>query len=309
MAGAAGAAPEACAPCHEKQYAAQRGTHHAQALRRIAGSPLPGLYIGAPLRERSGYTFEYGAAREGLRVAITRGAERFEAPLEWVFGAGSKAFTPVGRIDGEYFEHRVSWYRESGRLGLTPGHNPSPAPDARTAAGIPQSAETITRCFNCHASGVRPGPDLSAITPGVTCERCHGPGGEHLASGKAAILNPGKLPASAQVQICGECHRSPNAQFQSRMPELEDPVSIRFAPVGFTASECYRKSRTFSCLTCHDPHADPKPADDVFYTRVCANCHACKRENKSGCVGCHMKSSSPAANLRFTDHRIRVWPE
>ncbi|MSV28329.1 MAG: hypothetical protein EXQ52_06240, partial [Bryobacterales bacterium] len=158
-----------------------------------------------------------------MKVAITRGKERYEFTLEWCFGAGSKAYTPVGRIDGQYVEHRISWYKESGRLGLTPGHSPGRAPGAQAAAGVPQSTGNITRCFNCHASGVKPGPDLSAIVPGVTCERCHGPGGAHLDGGKASILNPGRMPAAAQVEICAECHRSPNREFRSPMPELDDP--------------------------------------------------------------------------------------
>ena len=259
------------------------------------------------MRERDGYTFEYTS---GMKVAITRGRERFETVLEWCFGAGSKAFTPVGRIGEQYVEHRVSWYRESGSLGLTPGHAPARAPSAQAAAGIVQSAATITRCFNCHASGVKPGPDLSAIVPGVTCERCHGPGGAHLDAGKAPILNPGRMPAAAQVAVCAECHRSPGTEFSSPMPELDDPMSIRFAPVGLSASACYLKSKTLSCLTCHDPHRDPLPAADAFYARVCSSCHPCKRQaNAMNCAACHMRKSSPAVNLTFTDRRIRVYPD
>lgn len=95
------------------------------------------------------------------------------------------------------------------------------------------------------------------------------------------------------------------------MPELEDPVSVRFAPVGFLASECFKKSKTFSCITCHDPHADPRPATDTFYTAVCRKCHDNTHSSaaKAACVACHMKTASPLADLTFTDHRIRIYPE
>jgi len=99
------------------------------------------------------------------------------------------------------------------------------------------------------------------------------------------------------------------------MPELEDPISVRFAPVGFLASACFRKSKNFSCITCHDPHADAKLASDASYTAACVKCHvdppkpssACKRALKANCVSCHMKTSSPLPYLTFTDHRIRVY--
>jgi cytochrome c554/c'-like protein len=304
--------PETCRRCHERQFQSQSQTHHAKALRPIAESPLSGILDGQSLRERSGMRFAYRSMPGGVGVSISRNGESFDARLEWVFGAGTKAHTAVGRIGGEYFEHRVSWYRQSGRLGLTPGHSPAPPADTHSAAGIAQSAQTITRCFECHATAVRFGPDLSRMIPGVTCERCHGPGSEHAARGKSgAILNAARFSGSGIVQICAQCHRSPNAQFRSGMPELEDPVSVRFAPVGFLASECFKKSKTFSCITCHDPHADPRPATDLFYTAVCRKCHdnTHSRAARAPCVGCHMKTTSPLADLTFTDHRIRVYPD
>ena len=287
-------------------------------MQPILDTPLAGLLVSEPLRERSGATFRYSRAAGGVEVTVNKGSESVRMLLEWGFGAGSKGYTPVGRLGNEYVEHRVSWYRESGRLGLTAGHSPSTPDDLDSALGIRQSPATITRCFSCHATGVESGPDLAHMLPGVTCERCHGPGADHAAAARGGtalantIFNPRRTSARDQVLMCGQCHRTPNVEFQSAMPELDDPVSVRFAPVGFQASQCFRKSGTFSCITCHDPHADPRPAADPFYTSVCLGCHAkpgtrCKRGAKAGCIGCHMKAATPLPNLSFTDHRIRVY--
>ena len=311
----------ACGECHSKQYQSQSASHHARALRPIHDTPLADLLTREPIRDGTGAIFQYRRALGGVEVSITKDSLSAHMLLEWCFGAGSKGYTPVGRVGGKYVEHRVSWYRESARLGLTAGHPASAPLDLDSALGIPQSPQTISRCFGCHATGVESGPDLTRMRPGVTCERCHGPGGDHVArarGGKApgnTIFNPHRLPTRAQVQVCSQCHRSPNAEFQSAMPELDDPVSIRFAPVGFQASACFRKSKTFSCVTCHDPHADPRPAADPFYVSVCIQCHAdspraassCKRAVKADCVRCHMKTESPLPNLTFTDHRIRIY--
>lgn len=307
--------PAACGECHLKQYQSQRASHHALALRPIQDTPLADLLAREPRRDRSGAVFQYRKAPGGVEVSIVRGSASAQMLLEWCFGAGSKGYTPVGRVGGEYVEHRVSWYREGSRLGLTAGHPESALLDLDSALGVPQSPQTIARCFGCHATGVEKGPDLTRMRPGVTCERCHGPGSDHVAAartGKAlanTILNPRRLPPRAQVQVCSECHRSPNVQFPSNMPELDDPISIRFAPVGFQASACFRKSQTFSCVTCHDPHANPRPAADPFYTAVCLQCHACKRGLRTNCVRCHMKTAAPLPNLTFTDHRIRIYAD
>ena len=72
--------------------------------------------------------------------------------------------------------------------------------------------------------------------------------------------------------MCGECHRMPDPARPSLRPEEEDPLSVRFAPVGLMASACFRSSGRLSCVTCHDPHDNAK-RDDSFYTARCLSCH------------------------------------
>lgn len=85
------------------------------------------------------------------------------------------------------------------------------------------------KCIGCHApvaalqgdrnSGFRavlaPNPagqadykgDGSPYNANVTCERCHGPGSDHVAVGKGNIVNPGKLAPAARSMVCGQCHQ------------------------------------------------------------------------------------------------------
>lgn len=308
--------PQACGECHAKQYQTQKDSHHATALKAILQSDLK----LTPMTEKGGASFSYSTGHYGIELTTSKGAGVFRAILEWTFGAGSQAQTAVGRLDdGRYFEHRISWFRKGEKLALTPGHSTAPSLDAESAIGIVQTPENIYRCFNCHAANVKPGPDLRGMLPGVTCERCHGAGSDHVAAARAGkdlkgtIFNAGRLTAKAIVPVCAECHRSPNVEYRSEIPEVEDPLSVRFAPIGLSASKCYQKSSKLSCVSCHNPHENPKPASDPSYTRVCQGCHApqtataCKAKQQDNCVSCHLKPSSPVPNLKFTDHRIRVY--
>ncbi len=303
------AGSEACRPCHPAEYARQVKSHHAGALRPILESPVAEALLkdGSP-----GGVVSYRKAPGGL-LARAGDAGGF---LEWAFGAGAQGITPVGRVDGQYFEHRFSLYTAAGRVALTFGH-PAQAATPRAALGLPQSSHTITTCFECHATGVEAGPDLSNMRPGVQCERCHGPGRRHVelaaagasaAEVRRAVLNPGRLPAKAQVEVCGQCHRLPDPGDDSPEPELENPVAVRFAPIGLLASRCLRKSKRLACTTCHDPHEDARPRTDASYARRCAGCHAGAHQPARGdCLECHMRRASIAPYLKFTDHRIRVY--
>lgn len=248
---------------------------------------------------------------------VQKGDSHIDALLDWAFGAGAKAITLVGRGPAGAFEHRISWYAAPRQLSLTPGHPDSASPDPLSALGVLQKPDNLNRCFNCHATGFR---SLSAaFEPGVQCERCHGPGERHIAlatakkPSAAAVVNGGRMTGRNAVLLCAECHRSPSPLAASPTPELDQPASIRFAPVGFLASKCFQKSKDFSCQSCHSPHENLRPASDPGYARVCAKCHAgggkqaCPRQ--PDCISCHMKQDEPLPYLSFTDHRIRVYPK
>jgi len=314
----------ACGECHADHVGRQSSTNHALALRPILETGLPILLSERPVRERGGAQLEYRRVEHGLLVAATRSGAHAEGLLEWAFGAGSQGVTPVGLLGSLYFEHRISYYTIPKRLSLTMGHPGGPSRDAAAALGLPQEASTIQRCFSCHGTNVQPGPDLSRMEAGVRCERCHGPGRDHIVAAREkrptadiihTLLNPGRYPAKAAVQICGECHRAPAERKISATPEIDDPISVRFQPVGFLASKCFLGSKNFSCMTCHDPHENSRRNDDTFFSVKCAGCHQtnpkasshCYRQTKRNCLPCHMQRLSPVSYLMFTDHRIRIY--
>lgn len=207
----------------------------------------------------------------------------------------------------------MSYYTKREGFDITVGHNRRPVRSLDEAIGRLIPTEEVTRCFSCHATRVTKafaGPDLTTLVPGVTCERCHGPGAEHIAamksgSGKVAIRNPGKLSGNELVWMCGECHRNEPPAGTS----FSDPTVTRFQAVGLQLSGCFQESNgAITCTTCHNPHQDIRH-DDASFNARCISCHkqkACPVNASSGCVGCHMPKVSPAPNLTFSDHWIHV---
>jgi hypothetical protein len=315
-------APSECAGCHAEVVRKQAASRHAKTLTRYPGSEAARL-LAASRAERDGFGYAYGPAN----VTVRRKSEVAAASLEWVFGGGRHGITAVGRYEGLYFEHRLSYYPEAHRTELTPGHRSDPPRTAADALGVLKLPQDIYQCFNCHSTGLRvdldSGPDLTTMTPGVLCERCHGPGEQHMEAARggrpqreiaAAIRDPGRAPAKEIVVFCGGCHRLPDASHVSLTPEKDNPVSVRFQPYGLMASRCFRESGILSCVTCHDPHQD-LAREPAFYTEKCLACHretktrvvSCRRGTGQNCLPCHMQVSTPLPYLHFTDHRIRVY--
>jgi hypothetical protein len=311
----------ACAECHKAKYEEQTASHHAHALRRIEGSLIGGVLLKQGHSPDNRLLYEQGAnaivvREKGVPETVT---------LEWAFGAGAQGSTAVGRMGGQYIEHRFSYYSRIQGLAPTFGH-PAHVSTPIAELGVLQDSRTIFRCFNCHGTNAQLGPSgpvFSGFLLGVQCERCHGPGSSHIKAAKAGasieavrkeIVNPGRFRAEMLIEICGQCHRLPTPDMGEE-PELENPVTVRFAPIGLLASRCFRASRTLSCITCHDPHDNARPRTDMSYSQKCLVCHAsdrtpvklCRRAEKQNCLPCHMKQASLGPNLRFTDHRIRVY--
>jgi len=84
---------------------------------------------------------------------------------------------------------------------------------------------TLSRnCAGCHSTGIEVAYDdfddgihaykgvitaFDYVDLNVTCERCHGPGSEHVASQEVMeIITPQNLTARASNELCGQCHAS-----------------------------------------------------------------------------------------------------
>ena len=274
--------------------------------------------------------------RDGDKLAVDRrqGDEVASYPIEYVLGSDRNAATLVAVLDADpgrfrILEHRLTHYRDGDALRLTPGHGANDTTDrALKPYGRTLTPEDSAKCFNCHSTRTSAlGPDtpvvLAELTPNVSCERCHGPGGDHVEAARRnapadALKMPagaGRMTAAEQMTLCGQCHHHPDRALRPARSTSRNPNLVRFQPVGLMQSKCYLKTEGhLSCTACHDPHDQPEYRC-AKYEAICISCHSgpksvpCKVSPKSGCIPCHMPKTPTAQGFPFSDHWIRVFRE
>src|SRR5262249_39217671 len=130
-------------------------------------------------------------------------------------GSGTRGQTYLYWKNDRLFELPVSWWRYLGWVN-SPGYKDGE---------VNFSRPIIPRCLECHATyfDATPPPNnryrKTAFMLGITCEKCHGPGEEHverqmakdgLAAAKdhqsAAWTSPTKWPRERQMDLCAWCH-------------------------------------------------------------------------------------------------------
>ena len=312
-AGARYAGSQACAQCHT-QTATQLTTPMARTLETAKEGRI--LSARARMTFKIG-RYSYSITREDDRsvYSVTDGQETISTPIMWAFGLGKAGQTYVFQLNGKYYESRVSYYNDISGLDLTLGAPRAEPRSLTEAAGHMMGGVDARDCFSCHATAAVSEARLQTdkLTPGISCEGCHGPGANHIAAMKARdfankqILNPGRFDTNGQTEFCGACHRT---WAQVMMMPPQGVGNVRFQPYRIFGSKCFDfEDRRISCTACHNPHEEMR-RDQSFYDSRCLACHQTETPCKVGkrnCAECHMpKYELPGAHFKFTDHRIRI---
>ena len=186
-------------------------------------SPIPA--------QGEGHAHDSAVGRASSFEQETRvGNQVYSAVVEYAFGSGDRGLTLVGRGDkGQAFELRLSHYRtETGtRWDVTSGHILRPdEPDRYLGESL--SEDAVRRCLSCHvtnAQAILKASGPGASDHGIGCEKCHGPGENHVLAVKAgfpdlAIIDPRMASGSRVVALCAECHspRSGASRGMTRSP-------------------------------------------------------------------------------------------
>lgn len=332
-----------CLPCHRDVVESYAKTGMGRSFFRLTESVRVEDF-------RRGNRVEHAASKTVFTMTERGGryymrANEAEKEIHYVLGSGNHArsyvhVTPQGRL----LALPVSWYTREDGLGywqMAPGFDRPDHPRFRRRVGYD--------CFFCHNSypTLPAGADVadplyaSPLPEGIDCSRCHGPAEEHVrAPGRGNILNPRKLGAERQMEVCLQCHLESTSQplpfalrtfgrpffsYDPREPlrdymihfDHEDnaPWNRKFevvgAPYRMMQSACYQKSAgRMTCLTCHNPHERPASVDSTC--RTChEKTHAGVAARRRDCAGCHMAKRAPedAPLTRFTDHKISRVPE
>jgi len=263
-----------------------------------------------------------------------------ELTIDYVLGSGNHARSYLHKTArGTLIELPLGWYAEKGGgWGMGPGF------DARH----PATRRVVSyECVFCHDGypQIPPNRDPGAepvfsgeLPKGIDCQRCHGPGGHHVAiAGRAGatpeqiranIVNPARLSPKQRLDLCFQCHlettstafpalirRFNRAPFSFVPGEPLEAFELSFdhAPATghddkfeIVGSSAYRlrKSRCFGeskgALTCETCH-DPhrSPRGDGAARHYSQVCRQCHTAAFNEIVG---RGAHPAADDCVTCH-------
>ena len=333
-----------CIKCHSNIYNSYLHTAHYVAsipatLNTIHGSFAKGsnIFYFSPTQKvimellDSGLyqTYYVGEKiKERHRFDIVLGGIKGESYLYWS-GNG------LNQLPISYFTKEHQWL-------LSPRFDPR----------IVNFKRTITsRCMECHASyiGDQPnnpqsfnGPeqfDKSSLIYSVDCERCHGPGAEHVTfqtdnpEVKTAryIVTYNSLPRARKMDMCGNCHSGnksamlmPTFKFKPgdtlanfKLPAFETATHSAAVDVHGNQLQLLQSSKCFinsnmDCATCHNVHQNER-GNTTLYTQKCINCHSITKHSffkttttanvqfiTSNCIQCHMPALPSTAIISAT---------
>jgi predicted CXXCH cytochrome family protein len=312
-----------CLACHAEIVARWEGSAHAGALGPVEGELARRFEQGDQLSLGSA-SARLGLVGEARIVELTdsTGATR-ELQVEGLIG-------------------QVPWAEDEGRAWALPLAWRPASPDR---PGFPDSQEALVpwrierwldeqgrfvqldpsdsaeaSCFPCHATGFRVEEDGEGglemrsgdgegrwVEAGVGCERCHGPGSEHIAARDERkawrITQPVDLGPERANQVCRSCHGALEAheggwdfalsggephrpgqdldELASSNPDLW-PSGAAAAP-GQQGDELLASGHgpgglvELGCVDCHEPHggdgAHASLRQEVTDNTLCSSCH------------------------------------
>jgi len=273
----------ACQPCHAEIYVRWKKTRMANVVRDPKEHPdaiAPDLTKPNPLVTftKDDVAFVYGSKWK-QRYFKKVGNDYYPFPAQWDFT--HQMWRPYSAANG------TDWWTK-----FYPADN--------------MQRPTGPLCDGCHS--VNYNVETKAVTEwNVGCEKCHGPGGDHVRKpGRSSILNPARLDSLQANDICIQCH--------SQGQPLKNPIASQYYdwPVGYRAGlklEDYWKleehklgetsfthfadgtahknrmqgndfatsvmyTRGITCFSCHDVHGTANNADLLKpATVMCLECH------------------------------------
>jgi Flp pilus assembly protein TadD len=258
-----------------------------------------------------------------------------EKQIDFVLGSGNHARTFLHRTPrNTLIELPLGWYADQGgHWAMNPGYD---RPDHE---GFRR--KVAYDCMYCHNGypQIPPGHEqpfaepvyLDPLPAGIDCQRCHGPGANHIAlagSGKAppaairqAIVNPARLSPERREEVCIQCHLEttsfplPNSlqrydrgpfDYQPGQPLAnqwlffdhapgagrDDKFEIVNAVYRIRRSRCFLESKgALECATCHNPHDVPRGARAVAHYD--AACRKCHNEPLTRAVAAGRHTPAP----------------
>lgn len=352
-----------CESCHKDIYASHIHTAHYLTTRPASEEYIKGSF--EPGKNRYAYdpalVVDMEKRDSGLFQVISyQGVERYSLPFNIVFGSGARGQTFAYWKNNWLFQLPISYFTMVDRWANSPGY-----PNK-----VIINRPITSRCLECHSTyagvispaGKEPEEyDHAQLLFGVDCEKCHGPAASHIAfhlqnpgekKGKY-IINPASFSRQQSLDLCALCHGGkmtktrPSFSFAAgdalsdyfvidtlnAIAAASQSIDVHGNQYGLLKnSQCFIRSGTMTCITCHNVHDNERGKVELFSKR-CMSCHNqehgtfCKIKPglvsslEKNCIDCHMPEQRSRAIVfplsgqelpiaaMIRSHLISVYPD
>lgn len=268
---------ESCKTCHSEYHANFTKSQHAGAFK-----PLSEYSLTQPAGQIK--LFDPKAADKTGNLDLANKDQVYGVMMDhYIIAKAPEGFTE--KI------YRVASLEKSGDKYTI---HPAKETDVDKDGKPDYTAESFT-CGNCHAPGI----EVNSKDYGVSCESCHGPGGNHVtAATKAGTMDP-----KTAVNSCNSCHESN----PSKNKDGVWTANTHYGTRNYFASK-HGQSASMNCMTCHESHK-PNASGQLLKADkaqdICAQCH----QGKSFDLDKMMWKNPTDARGHFTkDHSFGALP-
>ncbi len=301
---------ETCRLCHADKHGTFIHTGMGLSFDHATRSKSAALFDAHALVYDSASNFYYKPFWQGEHLMIMEfrledgdTIHKRTERIDYIIGSGQHTNSHLLQVNGYMYQAPITFYTQKQQWDLAPG----------MSGGFNSRFSRVieAECMTCH-NGL---PELvsgsvnkyAKVPTGIDCERCHGPGGLHVARVSNgivvdtatdidySIVNPRHLSVELQNQLCMRCHLqgvnvlNTGSSFFDFKPgdHISDHWNV-FLPVYDGAndkflmasqadrmlqSKCYLQTQQLSCITCHNPHITVKDTPRDAFNVSCRNCH------------------------------------
>jgi len=314
---------EACAKCHASVNQEWAGSRHSKMVQPATSKAVIGDFGRGKLVLRGQiYLLQVRNGRYYITESYLTG-KPWEHRVDYTLGSRRMQHYLTTLPDGRIILIPTTWDNVRKQWFHNLDIN-----DPEEAPGVQVQLWNKT-CYSCHVSREEKNFDLQKVSYhttwqdfGINCERCHGPGGEHIAWANVpqidaemlavvntTIVNPRRLDSSRSTMVCAQCHSfrdiyvdgfAAGANYYDYfMPVMEyrepagedraywpDGRTRRFSndAFGLWQSQCFLKGGA-TCVTCH---ARPHNTNVDLDPRL-------RPANNSLCTQCHQSIGADVA--------------
>ena len=301
----------ACEKCHADQSQQWAGSRHSKMVQPATSTSVKGDFRHATVELRgSPYSFRRDNGAFYITESYLTGKPQ-EHRVEYTLGNRRIQHYLTTLADGRVIVLPPSW----DILRKQWFHNLD-IDDPEEEPGV-QIQVWNKSCYSCHVSQEQKNFDLEKnvyrsawLNFGTNCERCHGPGSDHVAhySGVPAPRGPARnivlqtrLSPERNTMVCAQCHSFRDIWvdgfaagddyynhflpvLEYGLPDSEDPAywpdnrTRRFSndALGLWQSECYLKGKA-TCVDCHvkahETEVERNPQLRPDANALCTRCH------------------------------------